>query len=230
MGKRGLELARRAGVISEQVNLASTMAAIYNHVGDWEAAERMWGEGLSLLKRHPHPYHEVTLHMDAGHTAYGRGDWEKAHEHWARAEGLSRLGAQQIYSASLCAWLAMTWVQQGDLEQAEQWASRSCALAEERDQQGALATGYRARGMIERIRGDWESAEAAFERALMLAREVEDPVGITYTLLEHGRLLLAMDCVEEGRAKLREAEEQATAISLHPITQTARRLLQTVTA
>ncbi len=221
-GEAGLALARRAGIVSEQVILASTLAGIYNHIGDWDAAERVLDEGLRLLAQHPHPYHEVALYVEAGDTASGRGDWEMAIEHWSRAEAKSRTGTQQIFTAGLRASLAMAWVQRGDLEQAERWASQARALAKERGQQGALAAGWRAQGMIEQARGNWEAGVAAFKRALALARDLDDPVEAARTLLEYGRLLLAAGWVEEGCATLRQAEEQATAVSLFPVAQAAR--------
>jgi len=89
-----------------------------------------------------------------------------------------------------------------------------------------LAAGWRAQGMIERARGGWEAGRAAFDRALALARELDDPVETARTLLEYGLLLLAAGRVEEGQARLREAEEQATALSLHPVAQAARDALR----
>jgi len=143
------------------------------------------------------------------------------------------------------AGLAMAWVQQafpaeaaptprrlppihgqGKLERAERWASSTRALAEEREQRGVLAAGWRAQGMIERARGDWEAGEAAFELALTIAPELDDPVEAARTLLEYSLLFLAAGRVEEGQARLREAEEQATALSLHPVAQAARDALR----
>ena len=225
-GEAGLALARRAGVFSEQVILASTLADIYNYTGDWDMAERVLEEGLQLLAQRPHPYHEVALHLVAGDTAYGRGDWERAIAHWAEAEEKSHTGTPQIFTAKLRACLAMAWVQQGGLEQAERWASAARALAEEREQRGALAAGWRAQGMIERARGAWEAGEAAFGQALALARELDDPVEAARTLLEYSLLLLAAGRVEEGQARLRAAEERVAAISLHPVAQAARDALR----
>jgi C4-dicarboxylate-specific signal transduction histidine kinase len=80
--------------------------------------------------------------------------------------------------------------------------------------------------MIERARGNWEAGETAFERGLALARELDAPVEATRTLLEYGLLLAEAGRVEEGRARLREAEEQATRIGLRPVAQAAREALR----
>ena len=224
-GEAGLALARQAGIVSEQVILASTLAGIYNHVGDWDTAEQMLDGGLHLLAQYPHPYHKVSLDLEAGDTAYGRGDWEEAIAHWTLAEAESRTGTQQIFTAKIRARLATAWVRRGDLERAQKWAFAARALAEERGERGALAAGWCAQGMIERTREDWEAGEAAFERGLALARELDDRLEMARVSLEYGRLLLAAGRVEEGRARLRQAEEQATAISLYPVARAARAAL-----
>lgn len=224
-GQAGLALARRAGIISEQVILASTMAEIYNHMGDWPAAERVMNDGLDLLAHRPHPYHTVALHAEAGQTAYGQEKWEKAIEHWSRAEAESRGGTPQVFRAGLCAQLSMAWLQLGDLAAAQAWASQARSLAEQREQRGALAQSWRAHGMIEHARRNWPAAQAAFKRALELAEALNDPVETARTLLEYGRLLLAAGQGEQGRDLLHQAEQQATAISLLSIAQAARILL-----
>ena len=145
-----------------------------------------------------------------------------------------RTGTQQVFTAELCVHLATAWVRWGGgsaelaqaLEQAERWSAAARALAEEREQQGALAASYRAQGMIERARGNWEAGETAFERGLALACELDAPVEATSTLLEYGLLLVDAGRVEEGLARLREAEEQATRIGLRPAAQAAREALR----
>ncbi|MBN1955469.1 MAG: AAA family ATPase [Anaerolineae bacterium] len=222
----GLALARQVGVLSEQVILASTLTDIYHHIGDWEAAQRACEEGLGLLEQSPHPYHEVALHIGAGHVAYGQRDWQCALDHWTLAEAASLVGTQQMFTAELRALLAMTWVQLGDLEQAEDWAARGRALAVERDQRGALAASWRAQGMVERARSDWTAGEAALAQALTLARDLDDQVEVAHTLLEGGKLLLDAGRAAEGQALLQQAEEQAMAVSLYPVAEAARELLR----
>jgi len=226
MAQEGLTLARRAGIISEQVILASTLAGIYNHIGDWEAAEKALEEGWQLLWHSPHPYHEVALLWEGGRTAYGRGDWDEAISRWARGEELSRSGAQQLYNAWLCACLAKAWVQKGDLEKAQEWAKEARERAEARQQKGVLLIAWRSQGIIERARGNWEAGIEAFQKSLQLAREVRDDVQAARTLLEYGHLLLDAGRTEEALRMLRQAEEQARSLQLYPVVQAARTLIQ----
>lgn len=225
-GEAGLALARRTGVLSEQVILASTLAEIYNHIGDWAMAEHVLAEGLRLLAQRPHPYHQVALGIEVGSTAYGQGDWDRAIEQWLETEKRSRTGTQQIFTAQVRARLAMAYLRRGDLEQAQHWAALGRERAEERSQTGALAESWRAQGMIERARGNWAEGKAAFEQALALAERLNDPVETAQTLLEYGLLLLEAGRAEEGRDKLRRAEEQAATISLYPVSSAAREALR----
>lgn len=225
-GQDGLALARRTGVSSEQVILASTLTGIYCHMGDWEAAEKALEEGLDILDQHPHPYDEVALYLEAGNLAYGRKEWDRAIEYWTPAEKKSRTGTQQLFSAELCTRLAMAWVHKGDIKQAERWVARGHTLARERRQRGALTLNWCAQGMIERERSAWKLAEVAFQQALEMAYELNDPVQAAHVLLEYGRTLHAAGRKREAAILLYEAEHAASSIQLHPITQATRRLLE----
>ena len=226
MARTGLRLARKAGIISEQVIIASTLAGIYNHIGDWEAAEEVLQEGWRLLRRSPHPYHQVALLWEGGRTAFGRSDWDEAIRRWSQAEEASRSGAQRLYNAWLCACLATAWAEKGNLEEAQKWADEALRRAEERGQKGVLLIAWRAQGIIERMRGNWDAAEEAFRRSLRLAREVHDDVQAARTLLEYGRLLLEAGRTEDALEMLRRAEQQARALQLYPVVQAARTLIQ----
>ena len=61
---------------------------------------------------------------------------------------------------------------------------------------------------------------------MALARALDDPLEAARTLLEYGLLLVAAGRVEEGRDRLRQAEERATAIGLHPVAQAAQEALR----
>ncbi len=224
--QKGLALAQRAGIVSERVVLATTLAGIYNHLGRWEEAERVLEEGWKLLAESPHPYHEVALNREAGKAAYGQKEWDRAIDHWGRAEEGSRRGSQQIFNAEMCACLAMAWVQKGDLDQAQRWAARARRLAQRRHQWGTVALAWRAQGMLERERGDWQAGAEALQEALRTARRLNDPVETAYTLLEYGLLRLREGRVEEGIDLARKALERATAIHLQPVVRDARAALQ----
>jgi len=226
-GEAGLALARRAGIVSEQVVLASTLAGIYNHIGDWDAAERVLDEGWRLWKQSPHPYHRVVLWREGGKAAYGRGDFDAAIRQWSEAERASHTGAQQLYNAEMCACLALAWAEKGNLRRARRWAARARKRAKGRRQKGALAIAWRAEGVIERMRGNWRAAEEALQRSLRLAYELDDPVQVAHALLERGRLLLETGREKEGQSILRQAEEQAISIELQPVARAARALVET---
>ncbi len=225
MAQEGLALARQAGIISEQVILASTLAGIYNHIGDWEAAEKVLEEGWRLLQRSPHPYHQVALWWEGGRTAYGRGDLDEAIRRWSQGEAASHSGAQQLYNAWLCAYLAEAWARKGDLKKADDWAKKARQRAEERQQRGMLLIAWRAQGVIERLRKNWEAGIEAFQKALRLAQELHDDVQTARTLLEYGHLLLDAGRAEEAREVLLQAEEKARNLQLYPVVQAARTLI-----
>ncbi len=228
VGEAGLALARRSGVISEQVILASTLAGIYNHVGDWERAEQVLSEGMRLLAQHYHPYHEVALNIEAGAAAGGRGDWRKAVTAWAQAEEKSLTGSAQLFTAELRVRLAEGWVHLGDLEQAERWLNAAEPVALAKEQQGILVAVYRVRGMLARMRGLLEEARAALERSLTLARELHDAVGAARTLLEYGETLVEAGRFDEGVERLREAERTAQEAGLYPVAQAAQERLRSL--
>jgi class 3 adenylate cyclase/tetratricopeptide (TPR) repeat protein len=225
-GQDGLALARRTGVTSEQVILASSLTGIYSHMGDWDAAEKVLEEGLSILAQHPHPYDEVALHLEAGNLAYGRRDWDKAIEYWTMAEKKSRTGTQQLFTAELCTRLAMALTHKGRLDEAETWIARGHTLARERRQRGALTLNWCAQGMLERERSAWGLAEIAFQQALEMAYELNDPVQAAHILLEHGRTLCRAGQKKDAELLLHQAQHAANAIHLYPVVQAADQLLE----
>lgn len=225
-GEAGLALARRAGIVSERVVLASTLAGIYIHVGDWEAARRVLDEGWQLLEQAPHPYHQVVLWREEGKLAYAQGRWEEAAREWSLAEEASRTGAQQMFNAELCACLAMAYAQMGELSAASDWLAKAIRLAQERQQRGVLAQALRAQGLIESARGQFHEGAKAFRQALGLCQELNDPVQTVQTLLEYGQLLLQAGKRRQGLEILRQAIGEAQSIRLLPVVKAAQSLLR----
>ncbi|NJN85460.1 MAG: CHAT domain-containing protein [Leptolyngbyaceae cyanobacterium SL_7_1] len=135
--------------------------------------------------------------VQQGRIFYQQQQFDQAIQQWQQAEQQFEQSGDSLQQALVLTYLSLAWQQQGQWAEAEATIEQSFVLLDglenwQEERSPILAQALNSRGKLELALGDPEAALATWQRATTLYTQLQDPVGVTGSLINQAQAMEAI--------------------------------------
>ncbi|MBN1615414.1 MAG: tetratricopeptide repeat protein [Deltaproteobacteria bacterium] len=181
--EEAIDLAKRLGRVELEADLTSQLAYVFYSMRDFQQAERLYRESLSLYTKIAAADEmqgrsgEAAQWSNLGHTSYARGDFKAAEEHHRRARDIHDSLGNRRAVANQWGYLGHTYFALQAFDQAIDAYETAAGIHEEMDEPLKAVHRRASIGYTHYVQRNLDTAREFFEKSMEAYRNLGDPEG-----------------------------------------------------